>query len=99
MAGVKYDAGKNRLDLWPVGAYLVIGQVLTAGATKYDDNNWQIVENASNRYYAAALRHLTAWRLGELNDEETGLPHLAHACCCLVFLLSKQIGFDPKAPT
>lgn len=35
---------------------------------------------------AAAMRHLAAWRDGEQLDEESGLPHLAHALCCIVFL-------------
>jgi len=33
------------------------------------------------------LRHLTAWWAGEDLDPESGLHHLAHAACCLMFLL------------
>jgi hypothetical protein len=93
--GIKYDSDKVRLDLWPVRAYLAIGQVITLGAKKYSPRNWQGLENFDDRFYSALQRHLTSWRLGEKNDPETGLPHLAHAGCNLVFLLSRELGFDP----
>ena len=32
------------------------------------------------------MRHLIAWRKGELIDPESKLPHLAHAGCNLIFL-------------
>jgi Domain of unknown function (DUF5664) len=93
--GTKYDADKLRLDLWPLRAYLSIGAVITLGAKKYAPRNWQKLESFDDRFYSALMRHLTSWRLGEKNDPETGLPHLAHAGCNLVFLLSKELGFDP----
>ena len=49
--------------------------------------NWRYVENPQTRYYDAAMRHLLAWFEGEKNDEETGLNHLAHAGCDILFLL------------
>jgi hypothetical protein len=66
-----------------------IAEVLTFGAAKYDDNNW--CRGARwGRYYSALLRHLFAWWRGEDLDRETGLSHLAHAGCCLVFLMEYQ---------
>ena len=73
--------------MWPVEQVV---KVLTYGAKKYADNNWQKVEPYDDRYYAAALRHITAWRSGEKLDPETGIHHLAHACCCLIFILWKE---------
>lgn len=45
--------------------------------------------NASGicRPLAAALRHVFAFIGGEDKDPETSLSHLAHASCCLMFLL------------
>jgi hypothetical protein len=40
-----------------------------------------------DRYYAAALRHLPAWRGGEELDPESGLTHLAHALANAAFLM------------
>ena len=64
-----------------------VGKVLTFGASKYEPNNWQNVEDGEDRYYAAALRHLVAYRKGEEKDPESGLSHLEHAACNIMFLL------------
>lgn len=60
--------------------------VLWYGANKYAPWNWQRVPDAREQYFGAATRHLVAWRRGELLDPETGLPHLAHATCNLLFI-------------
>jgi hypothetical protein len=80
---------KPRLDLLPAGALTEIAQVLTFGAEKYGAHNWSR-GTAWSRYYAALLRHLFAWWGGEDRDPETGASHLAHAGCCLLFLLEYQ---------
>ena len=83
------SAAKPRLDLVPWPAVEQIAEVLTYGAAKYDDNNW--ARGARwGRYFAALCRHLFAWWGGENLDPETGLSHLAHAGCCLLFLMSYQ---------
>ena len=84
--GTKYDTGKDRWDLLPWAEVRDIVRVLTHGAQKYADDNWKAVPDAWDRYFAAAHRHLIAHRLGERLDPESGLPHLAHAACCLLFL-------------
>ena len=84
--GFKADAHKPRWDLLPWGPVEDIVRVLTLGAQKYADNNWQKVPDARRRYFAAAQRHMVAWWQGEEFDPETGLPPLAHAQCCLSFL-------------
>jgi hypothetical protein len=86
LAGVKYDGDKTRWDLLPWREIGQVAQILTMGARKYEDNNWQKVRPVS-RYIAAAFRHITAWIGGEKLDPETGVNHLAHAVCCLLFLL------------
>ena len=85
--GRKNDQGKNRLDLIEPQFIEGVGEVLTFGAEKYEPNNWQNVEDPEDRYYAAALRHLMAYRKGEATDEESGLSHLKHAATNLMFLL------------
>ena len=83
---MKYDGEKVRLDLLPVQPIIEIGKVLTYGAKKYSERNWE-KGLAWSRCYAASLRHLLAWQSGETNDPETGLSHLAHAACEILFLL------------
>jgi hypothetical protein len=80
---------KPRWDLVPFKAVDQIAQVLTFGAIKYKDNNWR-EGTRWGRCYAALQRHVTAWWEGEELDPETGLSHLAHAGCCLFFLMEFQ---------
>lgn len=86
---LKYDDNKLPLDLLPPEALEEIARVLQHGAKKYDAHNWRKGMKWS-RLYAAHLRHLFAWAVGENIDPESGLRHLAHAGCCLLFLLTYQ---------
>ena len=85
--GIKFDSEKLRYSLLPQGTVKQVVEVLEFGARKYAPDNWKHVPEAHVRYYDASLRHVEAWRGGELRDEETGKHHLAHAVCCLLFLI------------
>jgi hypothetical protein len=85
--GMKFDNAKHRWSLLPSGTVQQIIAVLEFGAAKYKENNWQHVDRGPERYYDALMRHVHAWRDGEKNDSESGLHHLAHAGCCLLFML------------
>ena len=89
--GRKYDGEKPQLYLLPPKSISEVGKVLTFGAKKYDAHNWRKVEDLQNRYSSAALRHIFAHIDGEELDEETGLSHLAHAICCLMFKLEDEL--------
>lgn len=86
-SGRKHDSNKPRYSLLPSGTVLNVVQVLEYGAIKYEIDNWQKVPDARTRYYDAAMRHINDWWNGSEIDEESSLPHLAHAICCLLFLL------------
>lgn len=90
--GQKHDTSKPRHSLLPVGSVERVIDVLEFGATKYAPDNWQHVSDARTRYYDAAMRHLSAWWRGETHDAESGLHHLAHAACCILFLLWFERG-------
>lgn len=83
-AGTKHDGEKPKMDLlsskWLVG----VADILTFGAKKYSANNWRQGIQQS-RLIAAAMRHLAAYNDGEDKDPESGLHHLLHASCCLMF--------------
>jgi len=83
--GMKFDQEKPRLDLVEPSFLLGLADVLTYGARKYAPNNWREGIDAS-RLYAALQRHLLAFWQGEDIDPESGLPHLSHAACELMFL-------------
>jgi hypothetical protein len=85
--GRKDDQQKNRVDLLPVDALQEVAKVLTHGANKYGDYNWSS-GISYHRCYGALLRHMFAWWIRQDVDPETGLSHLAHACCNVLFLLA-----------
>jgi len=86
--GVKFDQDKPQWTLVPFKALDEVVKVLTIGARKYAPDNWKKVPNARQRYIDAAFRHMSAYAAGEKLDDETGKSHLAHAMCCLLFLLA-----------
>lgn len=86
--GAKHDSGKPRWTLFPLLAVTRIVDVLEFGAAKYGVDNWRHVDGLRDRYIDAAYRHIAAWRSGETRDPDSGLPHLAHAICSLVFILT-----------
>ena len=88
--GRKYDSGKLRYDLIPVLAQEEVVKVVTLGAEKYDPENWKRVPEGRRRYYAAAMRHMEAWRKGEKQDE-IGTHHIANAISNLMFILEKEL--------
>lgn len=90
--GFKLDKEKRRWALLPWREIGQVVDVLTYGARKYTPDNWMWVPQGERRYFEAAMRHITVRRMGEVNDPETKLPHLAHAVCCLLFWL----WFDNK---
>lgn len=97
--GFKADSGKVRLELLPPEAIMWIGRALTYGAQKYEHlppDNWRRVAFGRPRYFGALLRHTFAALAGEHLDEESGLPHLAHAGACVVFLLCPLAGDDEE---
>lgn len=94
--GLKFDNDKRPWHLLPIKPIAAIVDVLAYGAKKYAPNNWQKLADPEDRYYAACLRHLTAWRLGEKTDPESRIAHLAHAACNLIFLM--WFGDSAKDP-
>lgn len=94
---VKHDDGKPQHSLLPVAALEQVTKVLMHGAAKYGRDNWRRCDDAK-RYEDAALRHLFAHVGGEVTDAESGLPHLAHAACCVLFLLEMPIAITSLKP-
>lgn len=82
--GMKHDTDKEPLSLlsrvWLTG----VAKVMSFGAKKYAAHNWRSGIERS-RLLSAALRHILAYNEGEDLDPETGLSHLDHASCCLMF--------------
>lgn len=84
--GLKYDQNKPRMELISPIALFELSKVLTFGAKKYADRNW---ENGFvwSRAIGAILRHTFQYLSGETNDKETGLSHMSHVLCEAMFLV------------
>src|SRR5690606_26725267 len=107
--GRKDDQGKARIELVPPELVLAVAKVLTFGADKYTDRNWEGGMKWS-RVFGALMRHLWAWWGGsgpttksfafDDIDTETGYSHLWHAGCCIAFLIAyeeRSVGQDDRA--
>lgn len=73
-----------RPDLVPAAGIMAASRAMGAGAAKYGG----IVQRRSvEEHYAALLRHLLKWRLGEDKDPDSGLSHLDHAAARMMLLI------------
>tara|TARA_B100000749_G_C18414625_1_gene460716 strand:- start:350 stop:745 length:396 start_codon:yes stop_codon:yes gene_type:complete len=94
----KQDSEKPPFALLPTEALELVACALDHGAIKYEPHNWALGTDWS-KYLSASLRHIFAWNAGEDKDPDSGLPHLSHAVCCLLFLLTYEvydIGTDDR---
>jgi hypothetical protein len=84
--GTKHDNGKAPMDLLPHESLIEVAKVLGFGEKKYSAGNW--AKGISyRRLISAAQRHIGEFNSGVDKDAESGLSHIAHASCCLLFLL------------
>ena len=84
--GLKFDGDKAPMSLLSREALEQTAKVLAFGKQKYAAHNWR-KGFYWNRPLSAAMRHIMAFNDGEDKDPESGLSHIAHAMCCLMFLL------------
>lgn len=83
--GARFNAGKVDLHQVPLFALEGVAKVLMYGAKKYAPGNW-MKGQPWTVVYNSAMRHLSAWQRGEELDPESGLAHVDHAMCNLLFL-------------
>jgi len=106
--GAKLDNGKVRMDLLPPELLFAVSEILTFGAEKYSDRNWELGMKWG-RVFGAMMRHMWAWWGGKnpttrsflfgSYDNETECSHLWHAGCCLAFLIAYEergVGEDDR---
>lgn len=87
--GRKDDHGKAPYHLLAPELLDATARVLAFGADKYAPRNWEKGMNWS-RPFSALMRHMWAWWRGEAKDPETGMSHLWHAACCIMFLIAYE---------
>jgi len=95
-AAVKHDDNKTDWSLVPFESLEGMVKVLEFGAKKYAGWNWTNDGGFSyTRVLRSCLRHIFAYMRGEDNDPESGLSHIHHAMCNLLFI-SHYIGNKEK---
>lgn len=96
--GVKFDQDKLRMDLLPPEAIEEYAKIMTFGAKKYDERNWEKGMDWG-RVYGAAIRHLLSfWKKEDLDPESKEL-HLSHAIWnigTLITYYKRNIGKDTR---
>lgn len=83
--GMRFNQGKLRYDLVQPYAHEQMVKILTKGADKYAERNWEKGMKWSN-VISSLKRHLAAIERGEDFDKETGELHAAHLSCNAHFL-------------
>lgn len=72
--GLRYNAGKVRVDLLPPDAMMALAQLMTINEHKYPDRNWEKGMPLSD-ILASAERHLLALKAGEDIDPTDNQHH------------------------
>jgi dATP/dGTP diphosphohydrolase len=98
--GLRFNTGKNQVELIPVEWIWALAMVLTRGAAKYAVRNW---ERGMKWSYpvGCAFRHMLKFLCGERYDKETGCHHLAMAawnCLALMTYDIRGIGENDLGP-
>lgn len=92
--GLRFNTGKNMIELLPLEWIWGVAMVTTRGSIKYAVRNW---ERGMKWSYlvGCAFRHMIKFVCGERYDKETGCHHLAMCAWNVLALMSydiRQIG-------
>ena len=90
---LRYNTGKPMMSLVTPDFILGMASVLTMGAKKYGERNWEL-GNKTSVPYDSAMRHLLTWRSGESLDAESGEHHLFHAAVNLMMCWYYEQNFS-----
>jgi len=95
----RYNQGKPQWHLVDFPSLEPMVRVLEYGAKKYAPDNWK-KGLPVKEICDSLLRHTFAFLDGQDNDEESGLPHIGHMQCNLLFLAyvmkNKSESFDDR---
>lgn len=94
--GLRYDKGKVRYELIPTEWIDGLAEVLTQGAEKYADRNWELGMPRS-KMWGSFWRHTMKLLKGERYDKESGKHHGFHIAWNILALTTydlRGIGAD-----
>lgn len=94
-AATRFDSGKTDWSQVPFSALEGMVKVLEFGAKKYAKANWTTGGGFDHtRVTNSCFRHLFAYMEGQDTDPESGLSHIWHAQCNLLFLAHYKNNAD-----
>lgn len=99
---MKIQEGKPKPTLVYTSFINEVARVREYGLTKYPDaENWRTTSiddhfNAMLRHVLAAKAHYMKESAGEKMDQSSGLSHLAHAACNIMFVIESGDQYEPK---
>src|SRR3954471_9914104 len=82
---LRYNQGKPQYSMLDLKCFEHCAYVLEFGAKKYSRDNWKLGMTVSS-LLDSMLRHIAAIQSGEVDDPESGLPHIGHLQCNAMFL-------------
>jgi hypothetical protein len=84
---LRYNEGKPRWSLVHFKSLEPLVKVLEYGAKKYEAENWKKPpEEGCKQHLESLSRHLFSLMDGEVNDDESGLPHIGHIMAnCMMY--------------
>ena len=87
------------MDLIPPEAMVALATILSHGADRYSDRNWE-KGMKWGRMFAAMMRHAWAWWARDSIDPDSGRSHMWHVLCCAAMLVAYEArgtGEDDRA--
>lgn len=97
LVAIKNDAGKPDMTLVTYAMLEDAVKVLMFGEKKYARFNYRNPSPGfEQRLLAAVMRHMTKANGGEELDDESGLPHLAHALATLLMVFDRRAHVKEK---
>lgn len=104
----KAAAGRQKIEYAHTPALPALYQaaVHDLGAGKYGSYNWRDRPIKISDYISAMRRHLALLESGDWDDEESGLPHLAHVMATAAIVIDARAAhcliddrrFTPSLP-
>lgn len=98
-AGKQKTPEKLRWQVVPWAELERLAEVFDFGARKrgeHGSHSWESMGDVRDEYFAKVVRHLTAWRLGEPADPESGRSHLYHAAADALILAALDRVYDRR---
>jgi hypothetical protein len=96
--GMRYNDGKLKWSYVHWASIEPMVRVLMFGAQKYEPFNWQ-KGLKKDEILESMMRHIAKLMDGEMNDPESGLPHIGHIQCNAMFyqyMVSKELELEKK---